>query len=63
MIARALELLAPYVPLLQTVLWIALIVAGIIVFRKQMIQIVETIRRRIETGSSLKAGPVDLDLI
>jgi len=60
MTARAFELLGPYVPLLQTLLWVALIVAGAIVFRKQAIHICEGIRRRIETGSSFKAGPVEL---
>ena len=63
MIVQALELLAPYVPVYQTMLWIALIVLGTIFFHKQCEQILDTIRRRIESGSSAPSKRVQSNLV
>ena len=52
--------LAPYVPLFQTLLWVALIIAGLALFSRQLRNIFSAIQRRIETGSSLEAGPLKL---
>ena len=52
--------LAPYVPIIQTLLWCALIGVGIGLFHKQCRGILEAIRLRVQKGSSLKAGPVEL---
>lgn len=59
-ITKALILLAPYVPLFQTILWILLIAILAIIFHKQCIQILKSILNRIEKGSSIKVGPVEL---
>ncbi|MEW6594989.1 MAG: pYEATS domain-containing protein [Thermodesulfobacteriota bacterium] len=55
-----LEALAPFVPLLQTVTWVVLIGVGLAFFRKQCKMILDAIRLRIERGSSIKAGPIEL---
>ena len=41
-------------------LWVALIIMGTIAFRKQIGRIFEGVHRRIEKGSSLKAGLFEL---
>ena len=56
----ALQALAPYVPLAQTLLWVGLIVGGGTLFRKQIHSLVDAVRVRIQTGSSIKAGPIEL---
>ena len=55
-----LEALAPFVPLLQTLTWVTLIGVGLVFFRKQCKTILDAIRLRIERGSSIKAGPIEL---
>lgn len=47
-------------PLLQTLSWIFLIVYGAKKFSGQLIGLVAAIESRIKTGSSFKAGPVQL---
>jgi hypothetical protein len=42
-----------YLPLIQTILWIALILLGILMFRKPLLE-------RIERGASVKVGPVEI---
>lgn len=54
------ELLAPYVPVIQTILWILFIIIILVLFHKQCIQLFTSIRNRIEKGSSFKAGPIEL---
>lgn len=49
-----------YIPLLQTLVWPVFLAILIAVFRQQFQQIVETIRRRVEDGSSVKAGPIEI---
>jgi hypothetical protein len=55
-----LQTFAPYVPLLQTALWCALIGIGVALFFRQCQGVLEAVRIRVERGSSLKAGPVEL---
>jgi len=52
--------LAPYVPLFQSLLWVLLLLLVLALFRQQVQDIVSAIRRRIETGSAFRAGPVEL---
>ena len=54
------EALAPYVPFFQTLLWVLLAVLGVLVFMKEFRAVLEAVRLRVERGSSLKAGPVEL---
>lgn len=52
--------MAEWVPLFQTLAWIALIIAGAKQFRVQIQTLVDAIQRRIISGSSIKAGPFEL---
>lgn len=54
------EALAPYVPLFQTIIWFVLVVASLLIFRKQVKSLADVVRVRIEKGSHLKAGPIEL---
>lgn len=47
-------------PLLQTLSWIALIVYSVRKFSSQLQSLFEVIKQRISSGSSFKAGPVEL---
>lgn len=51
-----LKALAPYVPVFQTFLWVALIVVIVRLFYRECRSILESLRGRIETGSSFKVG-------
>jgi hypothetical protein len=42
-----------YLPLIQTILWVALILLGILMFQKPL-------RERIKKGASFKVGPVEI---
>lgn len=55
-----LEVLAAYVPLYQTLIWVVLILIALVIFLPQLKSVLETMRTRIESGSSFKAGPVEL---
>ena len=48
-----------YVPLMQTILWIALIVAAALLFRPELSALRPALMARIEGGSALKMGPVE----
>lgn len=52
--------ISAYAPVLQTLLWVGLISAVLYAFRNQCRKIVDAIRIRIERGSSLKAGPLEI---
>lgn len=54
------EALAPYVPLFQTVVLVLLSVVVLMIFRKQLKLIATVIRERLEAGSHLKAGPLEI---
>ncbi len=54
------EVLAPYVPLLQTVVWIVSFGVVALLFRSPLRSILDAIRKRIERGSSFKAGPFEV---
>lgn len=49
-----------YVPLIQTVLWVLLILAGILILRPELTELRTAIRKRLEEGSTVKIGPVEL---
>lgn len=55
-----LDTFAPYAPLLQTFIWLTLGGVGIYVFQQQIKGFFDTIRTRIERGSGLKAGPLEI---
>lgn len=52
--------LKDWVPFFQTIAWIGLIVFGAIKFSSKLELLLEAIRQRIQTGSSFKAGPMEL---
>lgn len=49
-----------WIPLFQSLAWIGLIVYLVRNFSAQLQQLFEAIRQRVHTGSSFKAGPVEL---
>jgi pYEATS domain-containing protein involved in immunity len=48
------------VPLLQTIAWIGLIIYGARKFSSQLVGLISAVESRIKSGSSFKAGPVEL---
>lgn len=52
--------LKDWVPFFQTIAWIGLIIFGTVKFSSKLELLLEAIRQRIQTGSSFKAGPVEL---
>lgn len=52
--------LSPFVPLWQTLAWVILIAGLVFAFRKHLYDLAEAIRKRVERGSALKAGPFEL---
>lgn len=52
--------LAPFVPLMQTLLWVLLVLFLVVWFRKSLSSLLLVIQQRIEAGSSIKAGPFEL---
>lgn len=57
---RILATLSPYVPLFQSLSWILFVLICAILYRSQVIGLIEIIKKRIREGSSFKAGPVEL---
>ncbi len=55
-----LKAVAPYVPLIQTMVWVFLLVFAFIVFRRQISILAQTVNERIKSGSPVKAGPFEL---
>ena len=49
-----------WVPFFQTVAWIGLIIYGARKFSGQLVGLFDAIQKRISSGSSFKAGPVEL---
>lgn len=49
-----------YVPLIQTALWVALVLAGILILRPELRELRVAVRRRLEDGSAIRVGPVEL---
>ena len=45
-----------YVPLLQTLAWVLLIVVVLVAFRREFRDFAESIRRRVDTGSPFELG-------
>ncbi|MEW5975070.1 MAG: pYEATS domain-containing protein [Acidobacteriota bacterium] len=52
--------LAPFVPLVQTVIWVLLIICGVFLFRSDGASLIVALRKRIERGASFKAGPIEI---
>ena len=59
-VSKVLENFRPYIPLMQSIVWPTFL--GIVIwhFRKQLEVCIEAIRSRIESGSSVEAGPFKL---
>jgi hypothetical protein len=51
--------IAPWIPLFQTALWVLAIIVALIVFRRQIGLLRETIDKRLSGGASLKVGPFE----
>lgn len=49
----------PWIPLIQTGLWVGLIVWVLLRFNSDLKIIVQALRERIQAGGSLKAGPIE----
>lgn len=49
-----------YIPLLQSILWIALIVFLIQIFRKEISLVRKAVATRLEEGDSVELGPIKL---
>ncbi len=49
-----------FVPLFQSMLWVALIIAMVIYFRQELDLIKRILSKRLESGSSVKIGPVEI---
>jgi len=54
------EIIIALVPLTQTALWVALIGFGLWRYNDPISKLIKTIHRRVESGSSVKAGPLAL---
>ncbi len=52
--------LAPFVPLMQTLVWILLIVCGALLSRSHGGPLILALQKRIERGASFKAGPIEI---
>jgi hypothetical protein len=59
-IDKVLENLRPYVPLFQSCVWPTFLGLVLWCFRRPIASCVETVQKRIEAGSSLKAGPIEI---
>ena len=59
-IDKVLENLQAYIPLMQTLVWPAVVLIAIYVFRSHVRACIDAIRKRIEEGGGLKAGPLEL---
>lgn len=52
--------LGPFVPLLQTGVWALLLLVGFLWLRPQLRKLADALVRRIQAGSSFKAGPIEV---
>lgn len=59
-IAKVLEHLSPYIPLMQTLVWPLVVIVVVVVFRSHVRFLIDAIRKRIEAGGGIKAGPFEL---
>jgi hypothetical protein len=55
------ENIKEFVPLLQTLSWVALILALAFRYRKETCSILETMRNRIEEGGGFAIGPLKFE--
>jgi len=59
-IAKVLEHLQPYIPLMQSLVWPIVIIVAVVFFRSHVRFCIDAIRKRIEQGGGIKAGPFEL---
>ncbi len=59
-IDKVLENLQAYIPLMQTLVWPIVVIIVVIVFRTHVRACIDAIRKRIEAGGGMKAGPFEL---
>lgn len=59
-IDKVLENLAPYVPLAQSLLWPLVVLSFVLLFRESFERLLSVIIDRLESGSSIEAGPFKL---
>lgn len=59
-IDKALENLVPYIPLMQSLLWPLILLIFLFLFRNKLGRILAIIIDRLESGSSVEAGPLKL---
>lgn len=57
---QILSALAPFAPVLQTLFWVSLVVALVLWFNEPIREILSALQRRIESGSTVKAGWFEL---
>jgi prokaryotic YEATS domain len=55
-----LALLKDYVPLFQTLIWLAFISIFFVIFKQRLRAIISILVHRIKQGSSIKAGPIEI---
>lgn len=59
-IDKVLENLVPYIPLMQSLLWPLVVITFLLLFRKKLRRILAIIVERLDSGSSVEAGPFKL---
>ncbi len=59
-IDKVLENLVPYIPLMQSILWPLVVLIFVLLFREKFGRILAVILDRLESGSSMEAGPFKL---
>jgi hypothetical protein len=59
-IVKVLEKLQAYIPLMQSLVWPIVVLIAIFIFRSHVRACIDAIRKRIEAGGGLKAGPLEL---
>jgi len=59
-IDKVLENLVPYIPLMQSLIWPIAVLAFLLLFRDKFKRILAIIVERLESGSSVEAGPFKL---
>jgi len=57
---KVLTELKDYVPVLQTLIWIIFFITIFLIFYKQIRDLFNVFKKRIEKGSSFKAGPFEV---
>jgi len=61
-ISKVFEKLEPYIPLMQTLAWLTLIIIILVVFKKHLNRIIESLTKRLEEGAPIKVGGSGLEI-